>query len=63
MSRARRHIISIRAASDADLYKNNGGVEMLKLIVIFIAGLVIGAVWGWGVGIMSMLAKREMKPG
>lgn len=32
---------------------------MLKLIVIFIAGLAIGAVWGWGVGIMSMLAKRE----
>lgn len=32
---------------------------MLKLIVIFIAGLVIGAVWGWGAGIRSMLAKRE----
>ena len=35
----------------------------LKFAIVFVAGLVIGAVWGWGAGIMSMLAKREMKPG
>jgi hypothetical protein len=38
---------------------------MLKLIVIFVAGLVIGAVWGWGAGIMSVgleYKRRKCQP-